>query len=352
MRATNTSNIAMKIDLIVETNMTPDAIAEFGQIAEARGIHGIWTCDYFAHWDPFVALVPLAKASSRIRLGALAVSPFEMHPLKITNSLLSLNEISNGRAQVALGPGEGNLDAMGLKTPDRIVAAIREATEIVRGAAHGALAESGYQGEFFEVNYPCAYDWLTARPPLVYVTAYRHMMMRLAGRIADGVFIGCTPTEIIEPAMDNVRIGLDRRTDGLEDFRTTAYWAWHVKADREAAYRESRKELPWRGRKLDAELVSLFVSDADTHKVTENFDQFVQAWFDDSDDVPAVPLEVRNALCEGMTSTGGVGDLDREIERFRKFKAAGLDEFAFRLHQDPMEALDIITEHVLPAIRD
>ena len=80
-----------------------------------------------------------------------------MHPLKITNSLLSLNEISKGRAQVALGAGEGNLDAMGLKTPEKIVAAIREATEIVRGAALGELSESGYKGEFFEVNYPCAY---------------------------------------------------------------------------------------------------------------------------------------------------------------------------------------------------
>ena len=41
----------MKIDLIVETNMKPDAIAEFGALAESRGIHGLWTCDYFAHWD-------------------------------------------------------------------------------------------------------------------------------------------------------------------------------------------------------------------------------------------------------------------------------------------------------------
>jgi hypothetical protein len=342
----------VKIDLIVETNMTPDEIAEFGLIAESRGIHGIWTCDYFAHWDPFIALVPLAKATTTIRMGALAVSPFEMHPLKIANSLLSLNELSNGRAQVALGPGEGNLDAMGLKTPERIVAAIREATEIVRGAAHGALGESGYQGEFFEVNYPCSYDWLTATPPLVYITAYRHMMMRLAGRIADGVFIGCTPTEIIEAAMDNVRIGQDRRSDGLNDFHTTAYWAWHMKTDREAAYRESRKELPWRGRKLDAELVSLFVSEDDTHKVTENFDQFVKAWFDDSDEVPAVSMETRNRLCEGFTSTGGIEDLDREIVRFRKFRDAGLNEFAFRLHQNPMEALDMITEHVLAAVDD
>lgn len=342
----------MKIDLIVETNMSPEEIAAFGQKAEAMGINGIWTCDYFAHWDPFIALVPLAMATDKIRMGALAVSPFEMHPLKIANGLLSLNQISNGRAQVALGPGEGNLDAMGLKTPKKIVAAIREATEIVMGAGRGELAENGYKGEFFEVNYPCEYDWHTASRPRVYVTAYRHMMMRLAGRIADGVFIGCTPTEILAAAMENVQTGLSRRDADRGEFFTTAYWAWHMKKDRAAAYRESRKELPWRGRKLDPELVALYVGEAEAANVAQHFDQFVQAWFDDSDTVPAVDLEVRNRICEGLTSTGGVEDMDREIERFRKFRKAGLDEFAFRLHQDPHEALDLIGRHVLPAVND
>ena len=47
-------------------------------------------------------------------MGPLAVSPFEMHPLKIANSLLTLNELSSGRAEVAIGAGEGNLEAMDL----------------------------------------------------------------------------------------------------------------------------------------------------------------------------------------------------------------------------------------------
>ena len=52
-----------------------------------------------------------------------------------------------------------------------------------------------------------------------------------------------------------------------------------------------------------------------------------------------------------MTSTGGLEDLDREIERFRKFGKAGQTTIALRLHDNPMDALEIIGEHVVPALR-
>ena len=84
---------------------------------------------------------------------------------------------------------------------------IREALEIVIGAGRKKLNKDGYKGEDFQVTYPCAYDWLKAPPPFVYGGAYRHMMMRMEARVADGVFIGCTPTEIIEPAIAAIRIG-------------------------------------------------------------------------------------------------------------------------------------------------
>jgi len=43
-----------------------------------------------------------AKATSRIKLGVLALSPYEMHPLKIGHASASLNELANGRAVVGL----------------------------------------------------------------------------------------------------------------------------------------------------------------------------------------------------------------------------------------------------------
>ena len=64
-----------------------------------------------------------------------------------------------------------------------------------------------------------------------------------------------------------------------------------------------------------------------------------------------MPEEVPNRLCEYFTSTGGLEDIDREIERFQVFKRAGLTEVALRLHDDPMESLQIIGEHVIPRLK-
>jgi 5,10-methylenetetrahydromethanopterin reductase len=339
------------IDLILEPDLNPAQITEVGKVAEGYGIRAIWTSNYFAHWDGFLSLSALAMGTDKILMGPLAVSPFEMHPLKIANALLTLNEMSNGRAMVAMGAGEGNLEAMALKKPKKVVLAVREAIEIVRKAANGKLAD-GYDGEIFNVNLPCTYTWVKAKPPKVYGTAYRPMMMRMEARVADGCYIGCTPPEVAKAAMEHVGTGFGRRDDQPEDFRVNTFWGWHIKEDRKAAYAESRRELPWRARLLDAEMLAMYLDEEEVKIVRDHYDEYVDFYFDPSKPVTSIPEDISNRLCEGLTSTGGLEDLDREIERFRMFAKAGLTEIALRLHADPMDALKIIGERVVPALKD
>ncbi len=342
----------MEIDIILEPNLTPTQVAELGVAAERYGVRAVWTSNYFAHWDAFLTLVPLAQQSSRLLLGALAVSPFEMHPLKIANSLLTLNEMSGGRALLAIGAGEGNLEAMALSKPEKIVGAVREAAEIVMLAGRGGLAK-GYQGQHFQVKFPCSYDWLRAsQSPYVYITCYRHQMMKMAGKTADGVYLGAIPTEIIAPAMAAVREGqAARMSPATHPARVNAFWGWHIKHDRAKAHMESRRELAWRGRKLDADVCRLYLNEDETQLVVKNFQAFVDAWFDRSGIVKGIPDDICNRLMYGLTSTGGLEDMDREVERFKAFKRAGLTEISLRLHEDPMEGLDIIGKHLLPRLR-
>jgi alkanesulfonate monooxygenase SsuD/methylene tetrahydromethanopterin reductase-like flavin-dependent oxidoreductase (luciferase family) len=340
----------MELDIILEPDLSPEQVRELGVKAEGYGIRALWSSNYFAHWDAFLSLVPLATSTQRLLLGPLAVSPFEMHPLKAANSLLTLNEMSKGRAVIALGAGEGAIDAMALTRPEKIVRAVREALEIVRGAGRGGLAK-GYQGEDFKVAFPCAYGWVKATPPLVYGTAYRSQMIKMMSRVADGVYIGCTPPEVMAEAMADAREGAAKRAPDMPPLRANTFWAWHLKRDRSEGYRESRRELAWRARKLDPELLAHVLSPDEVKLVRDNYDNCVAAWFDRSGHIKGMPQAIPDRLCEYFTSTGGLADLDREIERFRMFARAGLTEVALRLHDDPMEALDIIGTHVVPALR-
>ena len=337
----------MDIDIILEPDLDPKQINELGIKAEKYGINAIWTSNYFAHWDPFLSLVPLAQTTKKIKFGPLAVSPFEMHPLKIANSLISLNEMSQGRAQVAVGAGEGNITAMGLNTPKKIVLAVREALEIIIMASKNNLGDQ-YDGEIFSVNLPCDYSWANSSRPKVYGTAYKHMMMRMGGRIADGVYIGATPPEIISPAIENINIGIDKRTDDNKRVEINSFWAWHIKKDKEEAFRESRRELAWRARKLELELLEHYFSDEDCKLIRDNFDSFVDAYFDRSGIIKDIPEKLADELCVVFTSTGGEDDIEREIDRYKSFEAAGQTQLSLRLHDDPMEALVLIGERVIP----
>jgi alkanesulfonate monooxygenase SsuD/methylene tetrahydromethanopterin reductase-like flavin-dependent oxidoreductase (luciferase family) len=227
---------------------------------------------------------------------------------------------------------------------------VREAIEIVRAAANGNLKQP-YAGEDFRVDFPCAYDWLKSSPAFVYGTAYRQQMMRMEGRVADGVYIGCTPPEIIAPAMAAVKEGVAKRDAGRAPIRVNTFWAWHIKADKAEAYRESTRELPWRARKLDAELCALYLNADEVQLVRDKYEAYVAAWFDRSGKPKGIPESISNRLCEGLTSTGGLDALDREIERFKAFGKAGLTEISLRLHDDPMDALKIIGERVVPELR-
>ena len=337
----------MKIDIILEPDLTPEEICDLGLLAESYGIDSVWTSNYFSHWDPFISLTQLANQSKKIKLGILAVSPFEMHPLKIANSLLTLNEISQGRAQIAVGAGEGNLTAMNLDTPKKIVLAVREALEIINKACCNDL-KKGYEGEIFSVSLPCDYGWAKQKKPIVYGTAYRHMMMRMEGRVADGVYIGATPPEVLEEAIDNIQIGKEKRLDGNEDVLINSFWAWHIKSDKEEAYKESRRELAWRARKLEKSLLQHYFSDDECEEIAAKFQSFVDAYFDRSGNIKDIDMEIANKLCRVFTSTGDLSDLGSEIARFKQFEKMGQTHLSLRLHDDPKAALDIIGTEVLP----
>jgi hypothetical protein len=155
-------------------------------------------------------------------------------------------------------------------------------------------------------------------------------------------------------ASENVRLGMAKRNEPAEDFRLGNFWAWHIKKDREASMYEARRELIWRGAVIGKEediLRKYTHGDDELNIIMDNWENFRKACWTRSGNIEGVPEDLVNRMIAGMSSAGDMQNLDSEIERFRQFKEQGLTELSLRLHDDPMEALELIGEHVLPALR-
>ena len=127
----------MKVQLFLEAGIPPSDIAELGALAEDYGVETLWASSFPARREPFMCLSALAAKSGSMRLGAVPISPFELHPLKITDTLLTLNEMSGGRASITVGGlGHSVMRVTGLE-PERRVTAVRECVEIIKAAASG-----------------------------------------------------------------------------------------------------------------------------------------------------------------------------------------------------------------------
>jgi len=339
--------LKLDIDIILEPDVTPDQIRELGLLAESVGVHRLWAQNYAQGRDAFLSLVPLALAAKRIQLGVMVVSPWEMHPLKMANSLLTLNEYAGGRVALCVGGGGEWNGVMGIPV-ERRIRAVRETTEILKAACTDRKL-TGYKGEMFKAIRFAA-GWANDPAPLIYVGAGRERMIRMSTTRADGIVLSDAIPSVVVESMGYVREEMPGREASVGPFRVSNFWAWHVKADREAALREARRELIIRSM-LGEDHIGPFMSREDCEVVWANLPAFFGAYRERSGKIEGVPQRIIDALIDGITTTGDLTEMDRHIERLTEFKQAGLDELALRLHDDPADAIRVIGESVIPVMR-
>ena len=99
----------IKIDIALEPEYSAAELAELADLAERNGIATIWVTNDSQARDLFMLFSKVAGATQTIRLGVMAVSPFEVHPIKLAAALATLNEMSNGRASLVVGAADRHI---------------------------------------------------------------------------------------------------------------------------------------------------------------------------------------------------------------------------------------------------
>jgi len=335
----------MKIDVILDARAKPQELAELGRLAERFGMHGVWVSSLLDSRDPFANLGMLAQTSSRIRLGPIAVNPFDTHPVKIASALLTLNEMAGGRAQIVIGGGGEALQALGIR-PQRRVRAVRECVEIIRAAASGQRVN--YAGELFRVS-NLQLRWLEAAAPLILVGASQQQMLRMAAGCADGIMMSDMPPAPASAAIAQLDAALDERGCRRPEFHTTAFTAWHVYPNRQQVLQEGRRWLLLRGI-FRPWLLAGFLAPDEVTLVMASQAAFARAFAAGSHEVEGVPDRILDALVENVTISGSPDDLESVLVKLRHLKAAGLGGIALRLYTDPAASIRLIGERIIPSL--
>ena len=223
----------MNIDIVVNALAPPEELARLAVQAEGYGLGTVWTASYLASRDPWSNLVAAAQATRRIGLGAIAVNPYDTHPVRIATGLLTLNEYAQGRARIVVGGGGEALQALGIK-PERRVRAVGECVQILQGVTPGTPFT--FDGQIHRVqNYNPA--WAKAPKSPIYVAVNKPQMLRMAARYGDGIMLSDLTPPICAERIGWVRNHLREFGRASAPFRYYNFVAWHVYGDRERARR-------------------------------------------------------------------------------------------------------------------
>jgi len=336
----------LRIDVILDAGLPSHEVTALGKLADDLGIHTLWGSCFASRRDPLLTLAPLGAATQRLRLGVMPISPYEVHPLRIADGLLTFNELSQGRAAVLIGGlGHSTSRVTGLK-PVRRVTAVRDCVSILTGISAGNTLN--YEGEVFQLT-DYSPEWATACRPLVYVGANGPQMLAMAASVADGIMMSDVPLARMSEVSGHIQRGLKTAGRQRADLRVSNFFAWHIKPNRAESMAEARQGLIWRGFLQDWH-ISPFLSPQECQLVQAHRDSFLDTFLNRRDSVEGVPDGIVDQLVRNLTFAGDVDDVDGVIEHLHRFADAGLQEVALKVHGNPLQAIQTIGERLVPAL--
>lgn len=162
--------------------------------AEGAGYTDAWSGETGGH-DGFTSLALAAAWTERMRLGTGVVNVFTRGPAVLAQHAAALQGASDGRFCLGIGSSSNVIVERWNGIPfERPLTRVRETVEFLRAALAGERAGAGG----FKLEQP------PSAPVPIVVAALRGKMLRMAGEVADGVFVNFTPLSSLPQVIEAI----------------------------------------------------------------------------------------------------------------------------------------------------
>jgi len=191
----------------VPGNINVKQVVNYCKLAESKDIDFAWITNHYNNRHCYPTLAMIAANTDSIKMGPGIMNTFTDTPAAIASFMCTLNEISDGRAVLGIGPGDlSTLPklAIGGAKP---VARLKEGIEQIRKLCAGEEVKKTGAMEFFD------YDGakltgvqLPGKKGIpVYVGAQGPKMLELAGEVGEGSLINASNPKDFEIAIPIIK---------------------------------------------------------------------------------------------------------------------------------------------------
>jgi 5,10-methylenetetrahydromethanopterin reductase len=219
---------------------TGEAIA-LAQRAVEAGARSLWMAEHLGYREAIATCMAFAIKAPGPMLVPTAVSPYLWHPMPTAMAMATLDEVAPGCAAIAIGAGNPLFLAESGRAIEKPVRAMREFTAALRKLWSGEAVH--VDGEFVRL----AGARLAFRPSAsipIYIAAIGPDMLRLAGRIGDGVVLSAgLSTDSVRRSIALCTEGARKDGRDLSKFRRAGYLFFGVSHHAQEALDAVRQKL-------------------------------------------------------------------------------------------------------------
>jgi 5,10-methylenetetrahydromethanopterin reductase len=366
----------LRIGIEFVPDSTVKKVTDLAVLSENNGFDVVWITDHYNNRNVYATLASIALKTSKIQMGTGVTNPVLISPAWTAAAIMTINEMSGGRAILGMGAGDKATFAklgLGFEKP---LTRMREAIQTVRALSSGKKADfegatmsfkgaklgfrlryhtcgaklKGKQVKAAKTDNPmtcekCGLvitkDTVIEQLP-IYVGAQGPKMLKLAGSVGDGVLINASHPKDFDYAIKQIKAGVDEAGRKMEDVEVTAYASFSADNNAEKA-------------KGAAAIVVAFIAVGSPPPILERHGIKPEdvAKLNDAlakGDFGALAQGVTTEMMEAFTIAGNA---DYCIDRIEGLKKIGVNQVVVGSPVGPNKnsAIAYIAENIIPKVR-